>query len=222
MELRRRTDGGGTEYPDGGCQEGTVWFSDCIDLVLLDRPRRRRRNRRKPALRFVLLPRSFFEDRDDDDSPTAGFSLSPCPQTPAVLSAPGRLTISSPSRLLFRSWVRPWGSVVSASSCVRGVEKLQIHVALWHFGSLAAGSTFVIPSFRKGKGWLSVWSGGKACRPHMLQRGEASTGTQKISKLVPLTSCVKKKENGKSPYPPAKRAEKRSAEGAGAQCRVRV
>ena len=53
----------------------------------------------------------------------------------------------------------------------------------------------------------------------MLQRGEASTGTQKISMLVPLTSCVPKIENWKLPYPPAKRAEKRSAEGAGAQCR---
>ena len=96
MELRRRTDGGGTEYPDGGCQEGTVWFSDCIDLVLLDRPRRRRRNRRKP-LRLVL-PGSFFRD---DDPPTAGFPLSFCPLMPAV-SAPGKL-ISLPRRLLCAS-----------------------------------------------------------------------------------------------------------------------
>ena len=67
-----------------------MWFSDCIDLVLLDRPRRRKRNRRKP-LRLVL-PRSFFSlHEDDDDSPTAG------PLTLTV-SAPGEL-ISLPPRL---------------------------------------------------------------------------------------------------------------------------
>ena len=68
----------------------------------------------------------------------------------------------------------------------------------------------------------TVWSGGKACRPHTLQRGEASTGSQKFSKMVPLTPCVPKNENGKSSHPPAKRAEKRSPEGVGAHCRVRV
>ena len=70
-----------------------MWLSDCIDLVLLDRPRRRKRNRRKPLRRLVLqLPGSFFsEDRDNDDSSAAG------PLTLTV-SAPGEL-ISLPPRL---------------------------------------------------------------------------------------------------------------------------
>ena len=77
----------------------------------------------------------------------------------------------------------------------------------------------------------AVWSGGKAwgCLERRkslpathASRGEVSTGTQKFSKMVPLTSCVPKNENGKWPYPPASRADKRSAEGVGAHCRVRV
>ena len=54
MELRRRTDEGGTEYPSGGCQDDDVWPTDGSDLVLFERPRRRKCSRRRPRLLSVL------------------------------------------------------------------------------------------------------------------------------------------------------------------------
>ncbi|MGB1600884.1 MAG: hypothetical protein ACPIOQ_49560 [Promethearchaeia archaeon] len=63
MELRRRTDGGGTEYPSGGCQDDAVWPTDGSDLVLFERPRRRNCSRRRPRL-LSLLRGSFLSAED--------------------------------------------------------------------------------------------------------------------------------------------------------------
>ena len=119
-----------------------MWLSDCIDLVLLDRPRRRtcRLNRRKPLRLLVLPPGSFFsedEDRDDNDSSAAGLSPSSCPLMPAV-SAPAKL-ISLPARLLCQSTVHGcMRHAICVGWAVRGAVDGAVAVKnSWSAGSLA-------------------------------------------------------------------------------------